>query len=259
MKLILVTCVVFCFYGPGSAKAQTLQAFRNHVIKALAEVDRIYDSTRSDQPHDKNVNYDDSLFSVNQHLKAYLTGTLPRIPIALTNPDPSIEGLNSVASSDHYLRVWSWDTRMGGSWPTIYSLVEFRTDGGIRTKVIKGRWYDTIFSIVANNQLRYYVPFLKSKYSTSDVGQSVFAWRLTPKSLETRVKLFRDSSLKSTLDIGYNYFRNYSYTGDERRKIELHVDTLLIPVVDDNDSLIDKNSTYIFDGEHFVYKGISKK
>ena len=219
--------------------------------------------------------YRDSAEQAHLRLKGYLIKTLPEIPNSLSAPIGRTGGVWVAAAPDGKMRSWAWDTDLGGTMPVIYLILEYLTPKGIRvvdmTDTSEGAgncgWYDTIYHIISDSKQSFYLPRMRLKASTCLTGAEISAYSIEDTGLRTDVRIFKTpKKLLSSIDYEYNYFSNYDdSTGTERHQLELRDDgkLLTIPVVKNSGDpcggeMTSKSLRYEFDGEHFVYKGISK-
>src|ERR1043165_1244947 len=87
----------------------------------------------------------DSLRIANRNLSDYLKRTLPKIPeLLIITPKLPVDHTYSdrngnwipkmwlATSADTNIRIWTWDTWLGGSMPALTNIIEFRTKNGIQ-------------------------------------------------------------------------------------------------------------------------------
>ena len=259
--------VLVALLAPKLSVAQTLHEFEEH-LKSLFAL--------QDEQREAGLSGMDSLETVDSEIFDYLSKTLTTMPQTLTavfHLPSGITGLSATSSVDHKVRAWSWDTWTGGSMPQYEVLIQYQSPTGIRveygydtsTEGGNSSWYDTIYSVRTDRRATIYLPVLGSKYSNSDVGQEIDAYSITDSSLNRNLLLFQTPKQRlNSIGFGYNYFSNYGWkTTRERHKIHLEDNgkVLIIPIVKDDTTggrMTSKSLRYEFDGEHFVYKGISK-
>ena len=264
---------------PNIGASQTLAEFENHVRHSLHKIQAMFDSTRGqtffDSSKGKMVyrmpkgNYNDSLWNDNAELKKYLLETLPRIPESLTVHIPNDEQytwFHAATSPDKKFREWSWNTLTGGSRPIIWALYQYKTLNGIKVfdpvdTINEGGGLtcsrcDTIYTIRAKNGTTCYLPIEISKMDSHSWGEGISALRIND-TLEMNVPLFQDST---------GFISGLSWRNDDagppdnetpyRIIVSQNGRTILIPYFAEDNKW--KQKIYKFDGEHFIYKGITK-
>jgi hypothetical protein len=263
--------------------AQTMADVQAHLAKAFSKIQDFHDSTYPQISFDSNHiqksvrwpkgNYDDSLQNINNELKKYLIETLPRIPESLTTPIPYnyiSQGVGVTTSSNKKFREWAWDTWMGGSMPEYWKVFEFATQSGI--KAIDGcadegpsdlcdGTFDTILSIEPKNGNIYYLGLEIWIADAQNSGQTLKAFAVEGSELNTNLKLFQTrSGLESEIELPFPEGVNNGTYKKAFHTISLRDDgrTLLVPLLTSEYKMTSKYLRYDFDGEHFVYKGVSK-
>jgi hypothetical protein len=159
---------------------------------------------------------------------------------------------------------------MGGSMPTYWKVFEFATPSGI--KAIDGcpdegpadlcdGTFDTIYSIKSINGNIYYLGLEIWIADGQNSGQTLKAFAVEGYELNTNLKLFQTrSGLVSEIELPFPEGVNNGTYKQPFHTINIRDDgrTLLVPLLTAEYKITSKYLRYEFDGEHFVYKGISK-
>ncbi len=270
LKFVLTFCVLLTVNG----RAQSMREIHEKIDSAMARIGRFYDVTSTRD----GVDYYDSLETVSGELTEYLVSILPKTPESLSANFEEIPFVWVASSPDHKMRAWSWDTWTGGTMPEMRCLIEYQTPKGIKVFIDfdtteygseggNNGWIDTFYSVRSRGDRTYYLPRKMSKGSTVLTGQDICAYAIDDTTLNREVQLFQTpKQLLNTIGFAYDMFSNYDEKAQRQRHfIELLADgkTLSIPVVRETKKYPDgavtsKTIRYVFDGVHFVYKGIVK-
>jgi hypothetical protein len=265
VKFVLAFCVLLTV----NVRAQSMRQIHEKIDSAEALSIRINQAGWSGD----GVSYLDSLVAVDNELTEYLFLNLPKIPNSLSSNFEEIPGVWVTSSPDHKMRAWSWDTQEGGTRPVMECLIEYQTSRGIQVVIGydtageasyggNNSLIDTIYTIRSRGGKTYYLPRRLSQGSSILFAQEIDAYTIEDIALNMAVPLFQTAKkLLRSIEIGYYDM----YSGDKHHFIELLADgkTLSIPVVRETKKYPDggvtsKTIRYVFDGEHFVYKGIGK-
>jgi hypothetical protein len=268
---LLLSPAIICY-------SQTIGEFQHHVSFALRNIERLHDSTDPQITYNpdhstKSVwwpkgEYRDSLDVANQQLIDYFLKTLPLFSESLTIADTSIEGVNITTSANKKIRQWSWNTWMGGSMPDYAKILEVNTTTGIKAfnacqaspaDLCNGTFTD-IYDVTAKSGELYYVAVERWIGDGRHAGQTLRNFAIIGDSLKTNLNLFK--TRKGSESEIYYYYPEDSVTWEfaNAHSIQFTNDgrTVLIPLVTEQDKITSKFLRYEFDGEHFVYKGVSK-
>ncbi len=244
----------------------------NDLNRMLGSADRkinlFVDSSREHTRH-----YDDSLWQVSAWLTDFLKATLPRIPRSMeADIDSSWDYVSFenggvqkyrfiwlASSPDHKMRIWTWDTWTGGSMPSFKNLAEYQTSTGIKvTDFESAEVFDTIYSIAQPNGKTLYLPSGTWRGDGRNSGSGLYAFEINGENLNTDVRVFPPVDT-----FNREYTSDFSASCEDCTIPQMKVEgkKLSIQHIDgsgDKDVLTSKFDEYEFDGEHFVYRGISK-
>ena len=120
-------------------------------------------------------------------------------------------------------------------------------------------WYDTIYSIKSKSGVTYYLPVERWKADGRTSGQRITAFTITDTGLVMDCKIFKTrKSLLSTIELHDPDMAEYYEIKAHEININNNGHTLCIPQINASDKFTSKWLSYEFDGEYFVYKGITK-
>ncbi len=245
------------------AHSQSPREFEHHLKKLMSQIDDL-----SCCPNDDD---DSALSEASSKFNDYLFATLPKIPESLTMK-MHVGGLWIATSSDHKIRSWAWDTHTGGSMPEIGELIEFSTSKGIQVidpnvhnEGNQDSWIDTILTVHTQSSRTYYLPISGWQGDGMHVGEQVNAYEIKDTTLNTEVPLFRTK--KGNLTNSISYYSDRESANRNRFRLSPDGSTFFVPVArflskHDRErgyaSLTSKSLRYEFDGEHFVYRGVTR-
>lgn len=255
MKCILATTLVlftFSVYGQkvDSTEETLLQSFKK--IK--------FWSAKLKQ---NDIKAEDSLNLANDHFNALLLNHVQKEPHTLKYPFDKLKniGLKIVTSDDGNFRIFSWDTLTGGTMHNFKNVFQYKNGEVINAEDINlsegdaGGYYSEIFTLKDDGK-NYYLGYFNAIYSTSDSYQSVKAFSIGSKGLDSP-KLFKTKS-GLTNQLGFN-FDFFSVVDREERPVKLiyfdaKLKTLKIPVVLDKGAgqVTNRFITYKFNNQYFV-------
>ena len=247
-----------------SVEGQTVSTLTDEIVSLLSKRDKFYEKYRTED------GYYDSLYGVSIALSNYLKQTLPQNPTALNGPFAPIRHLLVASSPDGKMRIWTWDTKTGGSMPSVQNVVAYQTGQGIKVVDLEedlgwgpkerggNNWFDTIFAVVQGNRT-IYLPRAPWKADGRHSGLYLHAFAIDADTLNTELALFPAPSYSDKL---WDVELNASCEDCEVPKSKLVGDTVYIQHIGANkrgrEVLTSKWDVYKFDGKHFVHKGIQK-
>jgi len=215
--------------------------------------------------HDPTSTTKDSLDKANEDLYQYLLRTCSKVPATLTADLPKAmrNRMTIVSSLDEKVKLYSWDSRMGGSNHYYENIAQYQTPEGVRAVDMR----DSITQDRGSN-----FEGIATVYSWS--GKTVYLVRdyriLSARSRQERLRAFilADGRLKQLplFKIRNERTHEISITYDQiktgRRfplkympEIHLSLDRqrLYVPTVADDDEMTGRYYVYEFDGEQFIY------
>ncbi len=167
-------------------------------------------------------------------------------------------------SSDKKFRIYSWDTRTGGSRRIFKTIYQWRSNGKVFIHAPQyvegdaGSFCSKIFTVIINNQ-PFYLAITNGIFSNKSMMQEISTFSIKGNKLVDTVKLFKTKTKKlNRISIEFDFFSvvdrperpleliNY----DDKKKI------IYIPVVDNNGKVSNKNILYQLNGSYFEFIGI---
>jgi hypothetical protein len=194
-------------------------------------------------------------------------------PATLTYKFDSLrkENIDIVSSEDNFLRIYSWDTWLGGTMHDFENIFQFKSGEKIYSKVNYDTakvgegdyapFYSQIFTLKANNKT-YYLAVNNGIFSTKDASQSIKAFTIENNSLIDTLKLFKTKTeLLNEIDVRFNFFSVVDRPERPLRLIKYDKDKkiIYIPIVLENGKVTDRYILYQFKGQYFEHILTKKK
>lgn len=167
-------------------------------------------------------------------------------------------------SSDSNVRVFCWDTLLGGTMAFYGCIVQYRNGNKIYSNSINGtienlgvvykknNEYCTRIYTLGKGQDKSYLLFMNGQLSNRDRSETVYAFKINDKGFIPNPIFKNRNGLQSSLCVHYNRF---TIVGSHGRLIKFNTNdtTLFIPVVKNYDTVTKRYLRYSFDGQFFAY------
>ena len=210
---------------------------------------------------------EDKRDAANKRIEQLLIRNGKRLAI-LKYSFPALQKKMSIATSkDGRLRIYSWDSEMGGTMHDYYSVYQYQGKSGkVHTwQEVRGEnygvgaFYHDIFE-VKTNKGRIYLPVSTFIGSTSLNGQSISAVKIVGERLVPRVKIFRTTKgLSEGISFEDDFFtvvdrpeRPIKLFSFHEKKKEFRFPVVIADDKDTQGRVTDKFITYRFNGKYFV-------
>lgn len=204
----------------------------------------------------------DSLNYYSQAFTDRLSDFVKNNPATLKYKFRSLTDSNAchiVTSTDGLLRIYSWNTWLGGTMRDFNNIFQFRY--GNKVHAINpyneegdfGSYFTDIFTLKVNGKA-YYLAVSGGSESSKDAYETISAYTILNDTLNDKVKLIKTKSgLTSAISLEYDFF---SVAARKERPIRLiRYDTnkkiIYIPVVLENGMVTDRYIQYQFNGKYF--------
>lgn len=151
------------------------------------------------------------------------------------------------------MRIYSWDTWLGGTAHIFSSIAQFQSGGSIFLDEIGGMGFFPEVFTVKTPQKTYYIAVSHGIFSTADAGQSVEAFTIEQNELRP-VELFNTKGKMSTsISFEFDFFSVVEHPErplklikyDEQKKI------ISIPVIAKDGAVTELFTRYRFNGKYF--------
>ena len=259
LSLILLFCVSF---GIAKIFAQTPQQIEANLLKSFKRIDYWADKGRRDTTG--NLSLEDSLENANEVFAKKLKDYTVKYPATISQ-DFSVlkkERLDIFTSADGLLRIYSWETWLGGTMRDFANVFQYNTGKNIQSVYLHSTgddskenipFYSNLYTFKAN-QKTYYLGIYGCIYSTKDAGTGIKIFDIENGELNTDVKIIKTSSgLHSTIYYDYDFFSVFDIAYDKRPTIyfDATTESIYVPLVDGNGKVTHKFITYKFTGKYF--------
>jgi len=244
--------------------AQNAQQMQQDLLAHLQHIQYWrFEYSADDTTFSTPVSQDDSIANANKQLLDYLlTKGKSRQMLQAVFKLPENSDLKITTSPDGKMRIYSWDAQMGMNTHYYHAVVQYETNTGVETGILKevpkqitestpvgGSYYD-IQVIAGNNGNKYYLPFYSCL--ADNVTKGIAAYSID-NSLST-VDIFRvaDKSLNA-IEYTYDQAANYDFKKMKER-YTIHIDSqkLYVPVMV-GANISGQWLIYVWNGEQFVF------
>ena len=198
----------------------------------------------------------------NKAFKEKLLDYASNYPATLTYEFDSLKKVFYIASSDDGLfRIYSWDTRQGGTMCDFENVFQFKSGNKVYAQAaevgesIINPFCSEIFTLNANGKT-YYLAVNNHILSSKDLCQSIKAFTVENSSLNETVELFKtETELLNEINICFDFFSVADRPERPFRLIKYDPDEKIVyvPVVLNSGKVTDRFTLYQFDGEYFQY------
>lgn len=249
MKLIKLFLFACCCFIYSNLFAQTPKAIEADLLKSFKKIDYWFEQRKQ---------YD-SLQIVNdqfqQKLKEY-SNAYP-ITISLSLKDCKNAGLGITTSKDGLLRIYSWDTQMGGTMHIYNDLLQYKVYNKTYSTNLRdtsneadnGNSYDDIYTLKANGKIYYLVKY-SSVYDSHNWGVGIKIFSIENDKLTEKAEIIKTEGGLSN-EIGW--YCNENNIGSQ--DINFHYDELAkkiyLPTISGNGDKYNDYTIYKFTGQYF--------
>lgn len=259
MRSILAILLIIT---PGISLRSNCQNISQIDTKISALMDRITFWADSNYKSYSNE-VQDSLSNANYVLMSYLGDVCVRNTslIKALLPKSEKSGLTDVSSTDGKLRMFSWDSRMGGTMRRYSYAAQYITANGPRFRSMSdttveadyGCDYRDIVTVQTKNNKTVYLVFEYAIISTKDRYEAVDAFTIEGTELKKYTIFHTKTRQLSNIGYGYDAFAS-SNGNDELPSIHFNKDNsrLYIPIVE-GEIVTKKYLVYAFDGNYYVF------
>ena len=244
---------LFRFFGPAAkvlafiilatpALTQNLDAIEKDLIEAYAPISSFF-----------RIDYD-SLQYYSQQFDQKISTYLEKYPATFKHPFTQLkEHCFITTSADSLLRIYSWDTWLGGTAHIFSSIAQFQSGGSIFLDEVRGMGFFPEVFTVKTPQKTYYIAVSHGIFSTADAGQSVEAFTIEQNELRP-VELFNTKGKMSTsISFEFDFFSVVDHPErplkliryDEKKKV------ISVPVIAENGAVTELFTRYRFNGKYF--------
>lgn len=249
MKFISIFSILLLIAG--LAFAQTSRQIETDLLKSFKKI--VYWDTH-------RIN-DDSLPAANNEFGRKLKYYAEKYPftIRMTFNRLQKEGVKIVSSDNGALRIYSWDTQLGGTMRRYGSLIQYQTSKRMRSDLFiydekdAGAFYLKVSDVKAGNKT-YYLCFSSSVLSSADYVDIITVFAIEGGNLNKAVKIIKTDE-GSTESLSAEYDRSAAVNSDVKNAPQLSFDrkskTIHLPLILENQKITGKYIDYKFNGRYF--------
>jgi hypothetical protein len=198
----------------------------------------------------------DSLITANQRFQDYLTAWVSQDPRTIQMPFLSLkkEGLDIADSPDGHLRIYSWDTWLGGTMHDFATVIQGKVGDQTLVKALENSyWYSKIYQVQVGDK-PFYLCIRHAIWSTKDSFEGIKVFSIENDSLNTEAPLIKTrTAIRNELGFEFDFF---SVVDRKERPIQLiqyddRTKTIFLPVVHEDGRVTNKQIRYQFTGKYF--------
>lgn len=222
--------------------SQNLAAIEKDLVETCARISSFY---RVDS---------DSLEHYSHQFDQKIAAYLQKYPTTFKHPFTQLKKECFITTSaDALLRVYSWDTWLGGTAHDFSSIAQFQSGGSTFLGKIGGMGFFSEVFTVKTRQKTYYLAVSHGIFSTADAGQSLQAYTIEQNELQS-VELFKTKEKMSTsISFEFDFF---SVVDRPERPLKLikydeKKKTISVPVIAENRAVTEVFTRYRFNGKYF--------
>lgn len=183
--------------------------------------------------------------------------------------------VNILTSADSALRIYSWNTHMGGTMRDYRNIIQYRSNGSIKTfdgcvwdidakpepdgEESMQCYTDTIYTFRKPNGQTIYAAQCDFHFDSQHSYSSLTAFCISDSGLHKIPDAFASSECTSELEVEYIssdwHFKTNTNGWDWIFNYDSTSQTFYIPIADENSLLTDQYNLYTFNGNQFTHSG----
>lgn len=258
VSLLILLCLLFC--ESTAKKISTMEKVETFLVCNYKNICYY----RFQCPYE-----DEKLFRFNRQFYDTLLYYTSHYCSSINYPFKELESVIGVVvtSPDSNVRVYCWDTWLGGTMAFYGCIVQYRKGKKIYSNSLNGTIENIGVDYKKNNEYcsriytlgkgesKTYLLLMNGIYSSHDVSKTVYAYTINDKEF-TPTPIFKNrKGLQSSLCVYYNSFsvKDRSTRPIILFKFNPNDTTLFIPVVKNYDTVTTRYLRYQFNGQFFAY------
>jgi len=245
--LLLTTCIAF---------AQTPQHIEADLLKSFKKID--YWSSRK---YRDDVAADDSLYLANQTFGKKLKHYAEKYSFtaSMTFKSLKTEGVEIATSANGRLRIYSWNTQLGGTMRRYGNVFQYNTADGYKADLIVyneqdiGTYFSKIYTVKAGQKI-YYLGFSTAILSSAYYTDVMAVFAIEDGRLKKDIKIIKtDKGLTDNLFAEYDFSAavNRDVRNTPRLSFDRKSKTIHLPLILENQKITGKYVDYKFNGSYF--------
>lgn len=174
---------------------------------------------------------------------------------------------NIVTSADGLLRIYSWNTWLGGTMPDFNNLFQFKSGNEVHATNLErneggyGTYFTDIFTLNTGRKT-YYLTVYGANVSSKDAYETISVFAIEGDTLNDKVKLIKTKSgLNNSISFDYDFFSVASRPERPIRLIKYDAEKkiIYIPIVLEDGDVTNRYILYQFTGQYFEKVQTQKK
>jgi hypothetical protein len=260
IRKIICLLILTLFFVRPSSYGQT-----NSFAKTEKELTNLYDKIFPFYyGNNDSLNYYSNIFA------AKFTTFIKDNPATLNYKFKSLTDSNAchiVTSTDGLLRIYSWDTWLGGTMHDFKNVFQFKSSGKVYSTDLNtneedfATYFTDIYSLKTNSKT-YYLAVSGGSESTKDAYETIRMYTISNDTLDDKVKLIKTKSgLNNSISFEYDFFSVVDRPERPIRLIKYNPEKkiIYIPIVLENGKVTDRFILYQFTGQYFEKTLAQKK
>ncbi|MGH2646045.1 MAG: hypothetical protein ACRDE8_00695 [Ginsengibacter sp.] len=164
-----------------------------------------------------------------------------------------------VTSTDGLLRIYSWDTWLGGTMHNFNNIFQFKSGSKVHSTDLNRNEDDfgsdfTNIYILKTGGKTFYLAVSGGSESTKDAYEAIGVYTISKDTLNDKIKLIKTTSgLNNSISFEYDFFSVVDRPERPIRLIKYDTDKkiIYIPIVLENGKVTDRYIRYQFNGQYF--------
>lgn len=248
--------IIFSLLLSVNLLAQTPKTIEADLLKSFKKI-----NYWDEQGRTGNINAGDSLFKANdmfgKKLKTYTETSTASINLTFNLLKNA--GLDIFTSEDNVIRIYSWDTWLGGTKHIFANVLQYKAGNKTKSSLSgdleygDAPFYSNLYTFKVGDKT-YYLGVYGFIYSTKDAVTGIRVFGIENDKLNDDVKIIKTGSgLKSKINYGYDFFSVMDIPFEKRPTITFDQTTQIIhiPLVDAKGHVTKKFINYKFNGQYF--------
>lgn len=254
MKPVKIILFIACCFISATSFAQSPNTIEADLLRSFNKID-YWDQKKGD------TNADDSLEKANEVFSKKLKSYTAKYPATLNQSFSLLTdaGLKIVTSPDSLLRIYCWDTSLGGTMRKFQNLAQYKSGNSTISIFIvtdKGGYepfYSELYTIKTTSHT-YYLGINTSILSGAYIMQQAKIFAIGQGKLNPNAKLIKTSTgLHNSLNVDSDLSSGVNKDINEQPHLTFNPQTqaIQVPLITANGKITGKFITYKFNGKYF--------
>lgn len=251
-----ITLIAFLFSIKAMGQKE-LEHLEKQLVKSFIKIE-YWSKVRSDLKGD-------SLLQANKRFTQQLLRATSTEPQTFNYGFPMLKelGMQIVSSSDDKLRIYSWNTQIGGTVKYFEVVYQYKTLDTMASTLLvpqktylDPKCYFTDIHILSEGDTTYYMGVFQKIQSTNDQYHGVQVFHIDENGLQYSAKLFETpKGLSSNFGFEFDYLSVLEFGNSEKIVKLIEYDPIqrrfILPFVHENGNITDKKIFYPYNGQYF--------